>query len=427
MKRFLKITSSVVLILAISGCTVTNPIAPQPVPQTFDQSLEVMDASLIRTIPDMTSVAFEWGRHENTSVVGYNLYRSNLQKDGDKLVKVATIKNRFVTHYVDTKLDPNTKYLYAITAIKEDGKESQPSKSVMVQTQPLLESVSYIVAISNMPKQIKILWRPHQSERVKEYLIERTDNSTSKWKEIEKISGRLNVEYIDTGLGSNEIYMYRIKSITFDNIVSKPSEIARANTKPLPEDIKNLYATKDLPRRIDIRWEPSNTNDVVSYKIYVANNVDGHYSELATVSASTLTYSHMVSNDGEVKFYKVSSIDKDSLESAMNLTPTMGSTLTKPTRPVITLAQIQGEKAIINWIAGDGRAKSYNIYKTTKTGFFSKKVEKIDNIQGLRFEDRDIVRGVEYQYSIQAVDEYGLHSEQTKETPLILPKLPEVK
>ncbi len=427
MKRFLKITSSVVLILAISGCSVTNPIAPQPAPQTFDQSLEVMDASLIRTIPDMTSVAFEWGRHENTSVVGYNLYRSNLQKDGDKLVKVATIKNRFVTHYVDTKLEPNTKYLYAMTAIKEDGKESQPSKSVMVQTQPLLESVSYIVAISNMPKQIKILWRPHQSERIKEYIIERTDNSTSKWKEIEKISGRLNVEYIDTGLGSNEIYMYRIKSITFDNIVSKPSEIARANTKPLPEDIKNLYATKDLPRRIDIRWEPSNTNDVVSYKIYVANNVDGHYSELATVSASTLNYSHMVSNDGEVKFYKVSSIDKDNLESAMNLTPTMGSTLTKPTRPVITLAQIQGEKAIINWIAGDNRAKSYNIYKTTKTGFFSKKVEKIDNIQGLRFEDRDIVRGVEYQYSIQAVDEYGLHSEQTKETSLILPKLPEVK
>lgn len=427
MKKFLKITSSIVLILTISGCTVSNPIAPQPVPQTFDQSLEVMDASLIRTIPDMNSVAFEWGRHENTSVVGYNLYRSNLQKDGDKLVKVATIKNRFVTHYVDTKLEPNTKYLYAMTSFKEDGKESQPSKSVMVQTQPLLESVSYIVAISNMPKQIKILWRPHQSERIKDYLIERTDASSAKWKEIEKISGRLNVEYIDTGLGSNEIYMYRIKAVTFDNIVSKPSEIARANTKPLPEDIKNLYATKDLPRRIDIKWEPSNTGDVVAYKIYSSNYVDGHYSELAKVPNSTLNYSHMISNDGEVKFYKVSAVDKDSLESAMNLTPTMGSTLTKPTKPVITLAQIQGERAIINWIAGDSRAKSYTVYKTIKTGFFSKKVEKIENIQGLRFEDRDIVRGVEYQYAIQAVDEYGLHSEITKETPLVLPKLPEVK
>lgn len=228
------------------------------------------------------------------------------------------------------------------------------------------------------------------------------------------------------------MYMYRIKAVTFDGIVSNPSEIVRANTKPLPEDIKNLYATKDLPRRIELNWESSNTSDVVSYKVYVSDGVngrlvDGKYSELALLPASKTQITHNISGDGEVKFYKVSSIDKDGLESAMNLTPTMGATLSKPVKPILTLAQIQGEKAILNWIAGDNRAVSYNIYKTTKTGFFSKKIEKLENIQGLRFEDRDIVRGVEYKYSIQAVDQYGLLSEQTKETSLVLPKLPDAR
>lgn len=426
MKRLLKITSSIVLILFISGCSISNPVS-QKVPQAFDQTIEPMDASLIKTIPDMNSVAFEWGRHENPSVVGYNLYRSNLQKDGDKLIKVATIKNRFITHHVDPKLDPNTQYLYAISAYKKDGNESQISKSVSVQTLPLFESVSYIVAISNLPKQIKILWRPHTNERVKSYIIERTDSSTTKWKEIAEVQGRLSVEYIDEGLGSNEIYTYRIKAVTFDKIASKPSEMAKANTKPLPEDIRNLYASKDLPRKIDLTWEASNTSDVTAYKIYISDNVDGKYKELVTVNANTLNFSHLISSDGEVKFYKISSIDKDKLESAMNLTPTMGATLSKPVKPVITLAQIQGEKAILNWVAGDNRAVSYNVYKTIKTGFFSKKVEKIENIQGLRFEDRDIVRGAEYQYTIEAIDQYGLVSEQTKEARLILPKLPEVK
>lgn len=427
MKRLLKIVSSVVLMLTISGCSLKDNINSAQTPAAYDQSIAQMDVSLIKFIPDMTEIAFEWARHENSEVVAYNLYRSNLKVDGDKLKKVATIKNRFVTHYVDYKLEPNTQYMYAMTAIKADGKESQPSQSVTVQTLPLFDSVSYITAISNMPKQIKILWRPHQSERVKEYIIQRTDNSISTWREIAKINGRLNVEHIDDNLGSNEIYMYRLYAVTFDGVQSKPSEIVRANTKPLPEDIKNLYATKDLPRRIDLNWEKSNTDDVVAYKIYVSNHVDLLYTELITLPASNLSYSHMLNKDGDVKFYKVSSIDKDNLESAMNLTPTMGATLGKPVKPIITLAQIQGERAIINWIAGDNRAVSYNIYKTTKTGFFSKKVERIDNIQGLRFEDKDIIRGVEYKYSIQAVDANGLHSEQTNETSLILPKLPEVR
>ena len=45
----------------------------------------------------------------------------------------------------------------------------------------------------------------------------------------------------------------------------------------------------------------------------------------------------------------------------------------------------------------------------------------------MRFEDKDIIRGVEYTYTLQGVDEFGILSEQTNETTLILPKLQEVK
>ena len=98
-------------------------------------------------------------------------------------------------------------------------------------------------------------------------------------------------------------------------------------------------------------------------------------------------------------------------------------TLNKPAKPVITLAQIQGNKAILNWSAGDKRAMSYNVYKTTEINFWEKKTEKFTDIKALRFEDHNIINGVQYKYSIQSNDEYGLMSEKTDEAELILPKI----
>lgn len=104
----------------------------------------------------------------------------------------------------------------------------------------------------------------------------------------------------------------------------------------------------------------------------------------------------------------------------------MGSTLAKVNKPIITLAQIQGERAILNWQSADKRTVSYNVYKTIKDGFFDKKTIKITGIDALRYEDKDIVRGVEYSYAIQAVDEFGIASEKTAPTELVLPKLKEL-
>ena len=92
----------------------------------------------------------------------------------------------------------------------------------------------------------------------------------------------------------------------------------------------------------------------------------------------------------------------------------------------MTLAQIQGEKAILNWQAGDNRTISYIIHKKIKEDLFNFKYETFSNITDLRFEDQDIIRGVEYTYTLQAVDEFGILSEKTSETTLILPKLQEV-
>ena len=53
--------------------------------------------------------------------------------------------------------------------------QSKLSKPIMTTTLNNFEPISFFIAISNLPRLIKILWRPHTSNSVKYYIIERSD------------------------------------------------------------------------------------------------------------------------------------------------------------------------------------------------------------------------------------------------------------
>jgi fibronectin type 3 domain-containing protein len=422
----MKLTSLAALILLVSGCSYKDKLT-QPETPKVDETLEVVDSASVRSISDMNSVAFEWRKVDDPRVVGYHFYRANMQKEGTKLKLIDTIENKYTTHYVDEDLEPNTKYVYKISSATKGEIESRTTNDYVVSTLPRMEGVSFIQAISNLPRQIKIIWRPHSNERVESYIIQRTTPQTSEWEKLKTVEGRLQAEYIDDNLDDNVIYHYRVLSVTFDDIKSLPSEIIKAQTKALPEGILGLNATKELPRKISLNWQSSESSDVTKYNIYRSSNATTSFDKIKSVNAQTLQFEDFINEDGKVYFYKISSIDKDGLESNLNVNYVMGSTLGKLNKPIITLAQIQGEKAILNWQSGDRRAVSYIIHKTIKESFFKTKTVKFEGINGLRFEDKDIVRGVEYSYSIQAVDKFGIESSTTNKTELVLPKLKETE
>jgi len=253
MTKLMKLTSLTALILLISGCSqnsLNTPKAP-----LVDNTLEAVDSSSIRSIADINAVAFEWRKVDDPRVVGYHFYRANTQKDGTKLKLIDTIENKYTTHYVDRNLKPNTKYIYKISSATEGKSESRTTNDYVVTTLPKMEGVSFIQAISNLPRQIKIIWRPHSNERVKSYVIQRSSPETMEWSRIGKVDGRLEAEYIDIDLDDNVIYNYRVIARTFDKITTVPSEIVKAQTKPLPQGILGLKATKEEPRKIVLNWK----------------------------------------------------------------------------------------------------------------------------------------------------------------------------
>jgi len=423
MKKLIQSILLIVSIILISGCDVNNLQVPTSKPK-IDPTLPVVDAQSIKTIPDMTDIAFEWRGSVDASVKGYHIYRSDMLEDGEQLRRVKSIKNRYVSHYIDSDLKPDTQYLYAISAFGDDDFESVASKSITVKTKPIFPSVSFITAIDQLPRQIKVLWRPHTNQRVKKYIIQRNDNKNLEWKTIDTVGPRLQAEYIDIKLGDSQEYSYRIISVTFDGIKSLPSKAVKGRTKPLPPMVSNIQATQDQLKQITLTWTPlEDIENIAFYNIYSSNSRDGLFSKLARAKATDNTYEHKIDNNGKEKFYKITTVDKVKLESSKKVNSVMGKTLDIPAQPIIKLAMIQDGEVILNWQAGDDRAVSYNIHKTVKESFFSMENTIIPNVTDVRFEDKDITRGITYEYSIEAVDSQGLVSEKTPPTSLTIPEL----
>jgi len=230
MKKSITSILSISLIILFSGCEKELNTALKP---KIDENLPVIESTSMKHIPDINAIALEWKKIDIPRAAGYYIIRADMQTDG-KFRRVATVDNKFATHYLDNDLAINSKYGYKISLMTKDGVESRASETMIVSTLSNFESVSLIEAVSDLPRQIKILWRPHSNPRVSKYILERTSPTKAKWEEIATIENRLNAEYIDLDLDDNEIFLYRLKAVTFDGIVSNVSKVASGTTKPLP-------------------------------------------------------------------------------------------------------------------------------------------------------------------------------------------------
>ena len=396
------------ILLLFSGCNGGLP-TPSVGELKVDKKLPKIELTQNGLVVEMNEIAFEWKPINDPNVEGIKIYRS--VADSNATTLLATIENRYSTHYVDLGVKPDTKYRYTFRTYHGDV-VSPKSKLITVFSKPPLPSVAWIYARNGLPRMAKLLWRPHRSQAVKYYIIERKTLDDEEWKEIAKLEGRLQAEYIDTGLKDKYTYRYRVRVETFDGIVSTPSEIVKVVTKPLPPVVTGLQATTDLPKKIFLTWNKSNYKDFERYYLYRSDRKDGAYELIAKLYNNRFT--DEVGEDGVKYFYKVSQKDIDGLESKKDDYVVMGSTLPKPTAPTFEEAKFDGSAIHLKWFKVDPRSVGYIIERHAKTGWFDEKVTKYKTSKK-EFVDRDLMPGTSYVYIVYAVDANGILSKPSEE------------
>ncbi len=410
MRYFVRILSPLFLAALISGCANKDSLLERP---KIDPNLP--KPMNVRSISDRSSIGFEWEYTNNPAVEGYKIYRS-AENGGSELVD--TLKDRFVSHYADKDLKPDTQYSYRFSSYTKDGTESDATPVVSVKTKPVPEAVSFIAAVDNLPNRAKIVWRPHVSPDVVEYTVQKSGPNDKNWDDIAKVSPRLMAEYIDTKVESGRVYHYRIIAKTFDGVYSKPSEVVAVNTKKLPLPATQVYASKDLPKQIAVSWEAPEQKEFDKYNLYRAEKPDSKYS--VVYAGTEKKFLDKIDEDGAVRYYKVAVVDKDGLESPFELSAT-GVTRPKPLTPSFTLATIKENRVHLAWTSNEKEPVTFKI--TKKWGsFLNKQVITYTDIKGFTYEDKDVDLGQKYQYSIEAVDRDGIASKPSDEVELFVPK-----
>ncbi|MDR3177492.1 MAG: hypothetical protein LBT96_00765 [Campylobacteraceae bacterium] len=409
MKRLISTILSAASIFLISGCatpdTPEKPIINSAIPKVDE----------LKALSDITEIGLEWSPSYDLKVEGYYLYRAYADNNTGSLDRVAVINDRYVSHYIDTKLSPQTNYIYRISAFNKEKQESEPSAPIIVSTKTAIEPISFVQAITNLPNRIKIIWRPHPSERVSSYIVERNDFGSTKWEQIATVNGKFNVEYIDDRLKDSKSYRYRVRAKTYEGLVSNPSQVIEAYTKSLPPVVENLKATRDLPRKIIIAWDASLYPEAEHYNVYRASRANFLYSHIS--KTKNTVYEDAVQDDGVSRYYYVTVVDKDGLESPRQNVPLMGATLELPASPSINVIRHDGKSIMIGWKDISLRALKYQIVRSSKGS-----VVTYTNITDNAFVDKDVMSEVEYTYTVAAVDNNGLISKPSEKVLVVIPK-----
>jgi len=176
----------------------------------------------VKTVVDKTSIGFEWQPVKDKRVEGIDIYRGIPTGGTQKMKKIATIGNRYATHYVDTEVRPGQTYLYTF---KTFGVlfGSAPGAVVKVKSAPPLPAVDFAKAYLADSGVVKLLWVPHSYPGIADYMVERRLGG-GEWKYLATVKGRLNPEYIDMSAARGRQYSYRIVARTADGIRALPSQ-----------------------------------------------------------------------------------------------------------------------------------------------------------------------------------------------------------
>lgn len=391
MKKLHLIISSVALTLVFSACSLTN--------KQLQISEYLPRVEKVQTISDMTSIAFEWESKYNEDIQGFYIYRGTDSET--EMTLIATLKDKYQTHFVDTNLKPNTEYFYSIKTYNNSGYISK-SEAIKVQTSERIATMPFVESIKDLPKRIKLIWRPHPDVRVSSYVIERAKDN-DEFKVLTEVKNRLSAEYIDNNLKADENFRYRVFAKTADGVYSQPSRVVSATTKALPPKVDYVSASTNVARKIVITWKGVEVKDFAHYRVYSSVSKFLPFTLLAKVQGNK--YEDIINEAGKSQYYKITAVDKDGLESPMPNTAVLGKTLEAPKAPSITGSNLTQNGVELVWKSNDNKAVKFIVKRYGGSGNMA-----FREIKEQRFSDNSIVSGEKYSYEVIAVDINDLES-----------------
>jgi len=250
-----------------------------------------------------------WRPHPDRRASGYIIERSELYNR--KWEVVGELDNRLNAEFIDTDLKTNRVYKYRVKTKSCDGTISKPSQVVDVRTKALPKPVTDITASSNLPKEIKLSWRPNEEKDIVGYRIYRSDESDGDFEPIDEVESN---SYSDKIEEDGKQMFYKVSAVDVydqESILNELPIMGNTLFKPKPPKILKIEASAS---EIYLRWEPLDPRSL-KYKIIKRVGSGWSKSDPIEIEVDRTEYTDKDVIPGVNYSYQIIAVDKFGIES----------------------------------------------------------------------------------------------------------------
>lgn len=364
---------------------------PDATPPTVPQNLSATPASTSR-------IDLSWSASSDpeTGVASYRVFR-----DG------SLVGTSGGTSFEDQGLQPSTTYEYRVSAVNEDGLESDRSAPALGTTRDATPPTTPedLVAEAASTQQINLAWSAAADPEsgVSAYRVYRDGAGL--------VGASAVTTFQDSGLEQNTVYTYRVSALNGDGLEGDRSQPASARTlediDPTPPSAPtNLNAQGASPSQINLSWSPASDPEsgVSLYRVYRG--------DLQVGSTAGVSFSDIGLQPSTSYTYRVSAVNGDGLEGDRS-GPATATTLaapdsTPPTVPTNLAATPVSQTQIdLTWTAATDPESGVFSYRVYRGG------DLIGNAGGTTFSNTGLAPGSTYSFKVSAVNGEGLEGEES--------------
>ncbi|MEI6207795.1 MAG: hypothetical protein WCP20_13510 [Desulfuromonadales bacterium] len=378
--------------------------------------------------PDIKGSRLVWrhrpstGSDSRTEAKGYRIYRRQTDETAFKLVAHLPVD---AVSYADNGLNEGVKYIYTITAHNGDGTESEYSSKLGIAPLPAPNTIR---ASAGKIRHVPLSWDRYAGELAEGYVLFRSDKKDGTYAVVARLDGITATNYTDRELADNTTYWYRLSVYKRGGVETAPSEPVSVITRDVPPAPVNVRAIGAQPRKVTLTWQLAGTPEDEIKSVTVYRMMDEKGAALEKLGEIPARQNEFVDEkpalqDKTTYYYRLAVRNSGGAMSqqSMIVSATTKSPPGNPTNVTGTSGDVR--KSDLSWDKNhESDIKEYQI--------FIKRPDAVDFVEiravsENRYQDVELKNGVEYAYTIRAVDKDGLVSGFSRQVVIKTKPLPE--
>lgn len=368
-----------------------------------------------------TAVVLAWEVTERTvtsGLAGFHVERSGSPR-GNYTRLTPQMLSAEVRNFRDAS--PSQVNYYRVSAVSTTGK-SVYSPIYLVQ---LVDSIPPAIpqglsAQVNEFGQVSLTWKKNTDEDIYGYRVYRSNFRSEEVAQLTQgpIPDAAYADRVDLATLNRKVY-YQVMAIDRNQNHSGLSTLLEVS---LPDKVKPMppvfLPIQSSDKRVELRWDPSSSEDVVKYDVYRRGPADKQWMRITSIPAvkdSVHRYSDVNLLQRQYE-YTVVAVDASGLESEPALA-VIGQNIDNALKPAVTLktpvVNREKKEIVIAWTYAEQGLRAYRIFRSTGEDdpFVLYKTIPATNAQ---FSDRALITGKSYRYRVMAVFENERKSEMSK-------------